>query len=216
MRGQIRPRFWAFCACQISFFLNFHFAASPGPGSTLCVPGTGSLYLGRGWGRGRGRGRGAAGQSQDASCSSSLGPCPRQNLCPGGQAGPKGAPSLEPGGLAQPNAPSWTGDKTSSKLSPCFKPGRFTGPQVQKPGCQEPEGNGVSPSRLLPAAQGQRGLLWEADASSQVFFHSLVSSSLEQEMGWGWGWGEVGEGWRRASRQGEATGSTGLRQSVRG
>lgn len=59
----------------------------------------------------------------------------RQNLCLRGQAGLKGATSLEPGGLAQPSAPSWLGDKASSKISHWYKPGRFgtTGPVARLP-----------------------------------------------------------------------------------
>lgn len=96
--------FWALPACQVSFSLNLHLEAS---GSwSLCLE-LEALTLGeRPW-----QGEGSASQSQDTSCS-------RPNLCPRGQAGPKGATALEPGGLAQPNAPLWPGDKASLNLAP--------------------------------------------------------------------------------------------------
>lgn len=145
-----------------SFSLNFHFEASPVPGSSPCVPGIGRLHVRKGRGEAL---AGGGGSRSGPRCQLLLylGPCPGRTCAPGiGLLGARVS--------AQPGAPSWAAYKASSKFSPWFKPGRFTGPQVLWPGCQSPKGNGVS---SLPAsslsAQGQRGLLQEGEDSSPLF-----------------------------------------------
>lgn len=103
----------------------------------------------------------------------------RQNLCPRGQAGLKGAISLEPGGLARPSAPSWLGDKASSKISHWSKPGRFgtTGPAARLPVTGGERGE-ISPCLLPLCPRSERTPLGGGGVLPRVLFHSLVSLSL--------------------------------------
>lgn len=109
----------------------------------------------------------------------------KQNLCPRGQAGLKGAISLEPGGLAQPSTPSWLGDKASSKISHWSKPGRFgtTGPEARLPVTGGEWGKLPASSH---SAQGQRGLLWEGGGSppqGSLSFTGFIEPELGIEAG---------------------------------
>lgn len=101
-----------------------------GQRALLPVPGTGSPHLRGGQGRGPGRARTQRARAKTPAALPPPWALSRLNLCPRGQAGPKCATALEPGGLAEPIAPLWPGDKAPSKFSPWSKPGRFTGPQV--------------------------------------------------------------------------------------
>lgn len=120
----------------------------------------------------------AAGQGQDASCSCTLGPVQAEPV-PQGPGRPQRCHLLGARVSAQPGAPSWSAYKASSKFSPWSKPGRFTGPQVLWPGCQSPEGNGVSslPASSLSAPRSKRTPLGGRGFLPTVFFHSLVSLS---------------------------------------
>ena len=113
-----------------------------------------------------------------AVLSPPLGPVQAEPV-PRGQAGLKGATSLEPGGLAQPSAPSWLGDKASSKISHRSKPGRFgtTGPVARLPV------TGGEPGELPPCLprlcpRSERTPLGGGGVLPRVLFHSPVSLSL--------------------------------------
>lgn len=122
-----------------------------------------------------GRGGGSKSEPRGQRLFLCLGACPGGTV-PKGQAGLKGAISLEPGGLTSLSAPSWPGNKASSKFSPWSKPWRFTRPQFLWLGCHHRREWDEHPfcPRSERTPLGGRGFL------HTVVFHSLVSLGLSK------------------------------------
>lgn len=178
--------------------------AGPGPGA-----GAGSPHLRGGQGRGPGRGRRprAGAKTPAALPQPALGPVQAEPV-PRGPGRPQRCHRLEPGGLAEPSAPLWPGDKASSKFSPWSKPRRFTGTAGPAAGLPVTSGEGGGPARrLLPCPRSERTPA-PGNRSSPPFpsFTAPLEPGLETEeeetqallpslrRGWGQGRREEGGG----------------------
>lgn len=123
-------------------------------------------------GQGRGPGRQRRQQVRAKMPASVLAPwgLSRQNVCSRDQAGLKGATSLEPRCRHSRRLPPALATELHLNLAPSLSLGDLRAHRLW-PGCQSPARKGVS---SLPAsslsAQGQGGLLWDAEDPSPLFY----------------------------------------------